>query len=188
MDLIEFTLVLMPLMGFMFLLLDLSWVIYKRATLQFAVREGCRYAVTNQTVTTAGTTYGVSDSIKIQVQARAIGFLGRQLTDLGTAKAGNANIAIRYYCASQSTTCAAEDVDLSNALKNPTDCTDQNNPNGTPSPNQGGNLVEVSVEGYQAFPIMPILRSAAPFVFIVRSSDRMEAKAISGVPPLLTCP
>ena len=43
-ELIEFTLVLLPLLGFIFLVLDLGWAIYKRATLQFAVREGCRYA------------------------------------------------------------------------------------------------------------------------------------------------
>src|SRR5664280_1848169 len=47
-ELIEFTLVLLPLMGFIFLLVDLGWAIYKNATMQFAVREGCRYAVTNQ--------------------------------------------------------------------------------------------------------------------------------------------
>ena len=37
MEIVEFTLVLLPLLGFTFLLLDLGWAVYKRATLQFAV-------------------------------------------------------------------------------------------------------------------------------------------------------
>jgi Flp pilus assembly protein TadG len=192
-EMIEFTLILMPLMGFTFLLLDLGWVIYKRATLQFAVREGCRYAVTNQQVVVGSKVYGVSDSIKIQVQGRAMGFLGKELNDLGKDKANQGDVVVRYYCAAVSTTCTASQVNLATALSNPTDCSDKT----TPLPNQGGNLVEVSVEGFQAHPLMPILRDTAPFTFIARSSDRMESNPLrtdssgnntSVAPPVLTCP
>src|SRR5271169_778686 len=85
-ELIEFTLVLLPMLAFIFLLLDLGWGIYKRATLQFAVREGCRYAVTNQTQALKdanGKAYGIIDSVKWVVQQRAMGFLGSTPTDPG---------------------------------------------------------------------------------------------------------
>jgi Flp pilus assembly protein TadG len=51
---IEMALVIVPLFGMMFLLVDLSWMLFARATLQFAVREGVRYAVTGQTKTGMG--------------------------------------------------------------------------------------------------------------------------------------
>jgi Flp pilus assembly protein TadG len=166
-ELIEFTLVLLPLLGFVFLVLDLGWAIYKRATLQFAVREGCRYAVTNQvqSLTDAqGNTYGVIDSIKYVVQQRANGFLGSQSTDPGYSL-----IQIRYYNPSSS---------LTTALALPTSCA---NNTGTP-PNWANNIVEVSVEGYSANPLAPLYRSAAPLSFTARSSDRMEGNPPGGVP------
>jgi len=49
--------------------------------------------------------------------------------------------------------------------------------------NAGGNIVEVSVEGYTWRWIAPVLRgSAAPLSIVARSSDRMEASP-GGVPP-----
>lgn len=42
------------------------------------------------------------------------------------------------------------------------------------SANMPGNIVEVSVEGYQFRWIAPLWRSAAPMVVLARSSDRME--------------
>jgi Flp pilus assembly protein TadG len=68
---LEFGLVLLPMLGFVFLILDLSWAVFARATLQFAVREGCRYAITGQT-----SSGSESDSIKQVVQSNAMGLLG----------------------------------------------------------------------------------------------------------------
>ena len=49
--------------------------------------------------------------------------------------------------------------------------------------NAGGNIVEVSVEGYTWNWIAPVLRgNAAPLTIVARSSDRMEASP-GGVPP-----
>jgi Flp pilus assembly protein TadG len=162
------------LLGFTFLLLDLGWVLYKRATLQFAVREGCRYAVTNQTqsLTDAnGKVYGATDSIKWVVQQRAMGFLGSKSTD-----AGYALIQVRYYNPTAS---------LTSALPVPLNCSST-----TASPNVSGNLVEVSVENYLASPMAPLMRSITPLSFTARSSDRMEGNPMSGVPLVFngTCP
>ncbi len=46
---VEFTLTFLPFMGFMVVLLNMAWSIYTRSTLQFAVEQGVRYAVTSQT-------------------------------------------------------------------------------------------------------------------------------------------
>jgi Flp pilus assembly protein TadG len=174
-EMIEFTLVLLPMLGFIFLLMDLGWAIYKRATLQFAVREGCRYAVTNQTqnLTDAnGNAYGVIDSIKYVVQRRANGLLGSAATDTGYSL-----IQVRYYNPNNS---------LTAALTVPTSCATNT---GQP-PNWGGNLVEVSVENFQATPLAPLFRSSSPLNFTARSSDRMEGNPPTGVPLTFngTCP
>lgn len=51
----------------------------------------------------------------------------------------------------------------------------------TPS-NAGGNIVEVSVEGYTWNWIAPVMRSSTPLAVLARSSDRMEASP-AGIPP-----
>lgn len=44
--LVEFAISLMPLLGFMFLLIALAWIVFAWACVQEAVREGARAAVT----------------------------------------------------------------------------------------------------------------------------------------------
>lgn len=174
-EMIEFTLVLLPLLGFTFLLLDLGWIVYRRATLQFAVREGCRYAVTNQVRTDLkdanGNAYGMIDSVKAIVQGRAMGFLGSKTTDPGWN-----SIQVRFYNTSGN---------MTTALGLPADCSVK-----TPGPNASvtPNLVEVSVENYQASLLGPLLRSPTPLNLTARSTDRMESIPRTGAPPLLTCP
>lgn len=49
-DLVEFALVLIPMFMFVFAIMCASWFVFAKASLQHAVREGCRYAVTGQPV------------------------------------------------------------------------------------------------------------------------------------------
>jgi Flp pilus assembly protein TadG len=49
--------------------------------------------------------------------------------------------------------------------------------------NAPGNIVEISVEGYQFSWLAPLFRTAAPLNILVRSSDRME-----GLPGGMTMP
>jgi Flp pilus assembly protein TadG len=175
-ELIEFTLVLLPMLGLIFLLLDLGWAVFKRATLQSAVREGCRYAVSNQVQTalkdSSLKSYGVIDSVKWVVQQRAMGFLGSTPTDPGYAA-----IQVRFYDPNSS---------LTTALPLPANCA-----SATAAPNSAGNLVEVSVESVQSAALTPVLnRNATPLVFTARSSDRMEGNPMTGVPRTFngTCP
>jgi Flp pilus assembly protein TadG len=69
---VEAALIITPLLLMTFLMLNLSMVIFVRTTLQEAVREGCRFAITGQLL--SGYTYQ-DDSIKAVVQYHALGFL-----------------------------------------------------------------------------------------------------------------
>jgi len=83
-ELVEFTLVMIPLFGILFLVIDLSWMLFARATLQYAVREGVRYAVTGQTLSGMRQ----DDSIRTVVQQNSMGIL--------SGPAGAASISISY--------------------------------------------------------------------------------------------
>lgn len=67
----EVAFILVPLLGLTFLLLNLSMAICLRSTFQHAVREGVRYAVTQQN--SPGPCQ--DNSVKAFVQANAAGFL-----------------------------------------------------------------------------------------------------------------
>jgi hypothetical protein len=82
---VELALVLVPLCALVFLIMDMAWAFYVKSTLQNAVREGVRYAVTSQTMPAIGQ----DNSIKTIVQQNAMGLLS------GTG--GVALINIQYY-------------------------------------------------------------------------------------------
>ncbi len=84
-ELVEFSLVMIPLFSILFLVIDLSWMLFARATLQYAVREGVRYAVTGQTISGMGQ----DNSIRSVVQQYSMGLLA------GTS--GAAKISIAYF-------------------------------------------------------------------------------------------
>ncbi len=143
----------MPFLGLLFLIVSLAWAIYTKASLQHAVAEGVRYAITSQTMPGKGQ----DASIKTIVQRGALGLLnGSNIS----------KITIQYYV-------------VDNALGTLTKT----------NSNLGGNIVEVSVDGYTANPLFPILSWAAgtratniPMAFTVRASDRMEGSP-GGIPP-----
>jgi Flp pilus assembly protein TadG len=68
----EATFVIVPMLLMTFLMLDLSMIVFMRTTMQEAVREGDRFAITGQLL--SGYTYQ-DDSIKAIVQKYALGFL-----------------------------------------------------------------------------------------------------------------
>lgn len=84
-EMVEFALVLLPAMAFIILLLDIAWFIFAKASLQFAVREGTRYAITGRTSGSSGQ----DASIDAIVQQNAFGFL--------SGSSGLASISINYY-------------------------------------------------------------------------------------------
>jgi len=78
---VEFGLVLLPLFAMLFLLMDVSWIIFAWASAQEGAREGVRYAVTG-----SGQAEATLDSAtKLVVQQYSFGFVK------------SANISVDYY-------------------------------------------------------------------------------------------
>jgi Flp pilus assembly protein TadG len=142
-EIVEFGLTCLPLFGFIFLILDVSWMIFAQVTLQSAVRQGVRYAVTGQVMTGKGQ----DASIKTVVQNAAVGFL--------VGAAGSNQIVINYYLPSTMT---------------------------ATSSNAGGNIVEVSIQGFALSPLGPILHSGSPVAISAVASDIVEPPA-NGILP-----
>ena len=87
--LVEGAFVILPLLAVLFGVLDLSIAIFVKNTVQFAVCQGVRYAVTSQTM--AG--LGQDDSIKTVVQNYTLGFLDALSPD----HVGKNRLSITYY-------------------------------------------------------------------------------------------
>ena len=115
--LVESAVTMVPLFAMILAFFNFGFAIYKWTTLQNAVREGCRYAITFQTATGLGQ----DASIKQIVQEFSMGLVDATLT-------GNAQqIFVNYYDPT-----VANGTDRANAL--------------TPGGNTPGHLVEVSVK------------------------------------------
>ena len=69
--LLEFALTILPTFGLIFAFIDFGLLLFRWATLQNAVREGCRYAITFQTVTGDGQ----DASVESIVQQYAMGIV-----------------------------------------------------------------------------------------------------------------
>ncbi len=83
---IELGLVLLPMFAIVFLMMDSAWAVFAKASLQYAVRQGCRYAVTSQTLPGMGQ----DDSIKTVVQNCSLGFLNSGANNQN-------NVSITYF-------------------------------------------------------------------------------------------
>jgi Flp pilus assembly protein TadG len=126
---LEFTLVLLPLLAMVTVLLDTSWAVYAKATLQRAVRIGVRTGIT-LTASQMATGACLTDTVKSTVQANSMGLLH--------GSSGLALIKVHYFQPPVvNSTSAATDV----------------------SPNsdgdQPGNIMQVSVQGFSLVPLLP---------------------------------
>jgi Flp pilus assembly protein TadG len=72
-ELLEFTLAFLPLTAIIFVLLDLSWGIYVKSTLVYAVHQGVRQGITIDGTQAGGTT--LTSLVKNIVQRNALGLL-----------------------------------------------------------------------------------------------------------------
>ncbi len=85
-QIVEFGLVILPLLALLFLVVDVGWIIFAQGAIQHGAREGVRFAVTGQLPT--GFAHQ-DDAIRSVVQANSFGFLNGA-TGLG-------HINIQYY-------------------------------------------------------------------------------------------
>jgi Flp pilus assembly protein TadG len=126
---LEFTLVLLPMLAMVTVLLDTSWAVYAKSTLQRAVRLGVRTGIT-LTASQMATGACLTDTVKSTVQANSMGLLH--------GSSGLALIKVHYFQPPAiNSTSAAADV----------------------SPNsdgdQPGNIMQVSVQGFSLVPLVP---------------------------------
>jgi Flp pilus assembly protein TadG len=147
-EMIEFTLVLFPLFAFIFVTLDIAWALFAEGTLQYAVRRGVRYGVTNQPVPNGSS---LTAEVKSVVQFQSLGIL--------YGPSGISQIKVYYYKADPGT----------GAL---TDVSSQSDGNA------GGNIMVVSVPSFVLVPLLPrVFYSGVdnnPLTFSVESADRIE--------------
>jgi Flp pilus assembly protein TadG len=160
-QLIEFTLNFLPFMIMIVVLVDTAWAIYAQATLQQAVRMAVREGVT---LTTAQVTTNLTDTVKADVQAHAVGLLN--------GATGKAYIKVNYFDQDTPT------LDVS----------------GTASGNRGGNIMQVSVQGYPLSPLMARFFSwkdtvdHSPMNMSVYAADVIEPISTSATPAIGPAP
>ncbi len=152
---VEAVFVLLPFLAMFFAMMDYGMAIFLKNTMQFAVRQGVRYAVTSQTA--AG--LGQDASIKSVVNQYSMGFLNYVApSGIGRPCSGTGCISIDYYTPNTLTLVAGV------------------------GSNVGGNIVQVSANNLSWAWMAPLLRSTAPLQFSVTSADVMEASP-NGIPP-----
>jgi Flp pilus assembly protein TadG len=146
--LVEWMFVLLPTFALITAFFDVSFALFSWSTIQNAVREGCRYAITFQT--NGG--QGQDNSIKTIVQQNSMG--------LATVAGGLINV--NYFGTDPKTNAFS----LTNAI-----------PLGDGG-NIPGNIVEVSIQGYPLNWMIPLsgtianpIRSTSPAVINVYSAD-----------------
>jgi Flp pilus assembly protein TadG len=82
-EVVEFGLVLLPLLAVVFFIFDVCWLVFAQGTLQYAAQEGVRSAVIGNSAA----------SVKSVVQQNAMGFLGK-------SPDGLSKIEVTYYAPS----------------------------------------------------------------------------------------
>lgn len=127
-EIMEFTLVFLPMIMMILVLMDISWAVFAKSTLEYAVRTGVRtgITITGAQATAAGGC--LTDIVKTRVQASALGLLA--------GSNGLSKIKVNYYLPS-GTSAAATDVSTR---------TDGNKPL---------NIMQVSVQGFALRALTP---------------------------------
>jgi len=165
-DLIEFTFTLLPLLAILFVLVDISWAIFAKSTLMFAVRTGVRQGITITGTQATAANQTLTQMVKATVEAKSLGLLR------GTT--GLSYIKVNYFAQSSSSSTGVADVSTQS--------------NG----NAPGNIMQVSVINYPLPGLTPRIYSwlakadNSPANLSAISADRIEPSG--DVPPIGTAP
>ena len=163
---IEFALVLIPFLALVTTLIDASWAIFTKATLQYAVRTGVRNGITITQAQATAANKTLTQMVKDSVQTAALGML--------TGTTGRAYIQVHY---------------LAQDSSSPTGVTDVSTQSNGNSP---GNIMQVSVSNYGTGLLLPRIYGLFtpidrnPAMVSVVSADRIEPSG--DVPPIGTAP
>jgi Flp pilus assembly protein TadG len=149
---VEFTLVLFPLLAFMTVLVDIAWPTIAKATLQRAVREGVRTGITLTANQMTGSAC-LTDTVKAVVQNNSLGLLN--------GSTGLSYIKVNYFA-----------VPAPGSTASTTNVSTQSNADAS------GNIMQVSVQSFPVPPLMPVMGmgsiSASSLPVTVYSSDLIE--------------
>ena len=154
-EIVEFTLVLLPLLGMICVIIDTGWAVFAKSTLQRAVRVGVRTGVTitGTQATAAGTC--LTDIVKSTVQANSMGLLN--------GSPGLSKIKVNYLQPPAPASSGAA-IDVSTQADG----------------NTSGNIMQVSVQDFSLIPLLPRFfdwKTAAdksPLIIKVVSADLIE--------------
>lgn len=163
-EMLEFTVTFLPMLAMVFYLLNVTWAIFAKSTLDYAVRVGVRYGITVTGKQAAAAKSDLTSMVKNMVKSQALGLLS------DTSK-----IQVHYLEPPDSGSSAA-----------PTDVCGQaygNNP---------GNVMQVSIVGFTLVPLAPRMftwnirpdKSATPLTAI--AADLIEPS--NDMPPMGSAP
>lgn len=153
-ELLEFTLVIFPMIAMITVLIDTAWAVYAESTLQRAVRIGVRDGVTLTAAQMNGSAC-LTDTVKGIVQTNSFGLLN--------GRSGLGKVKVNYYLPPPT-----------NSSSPATDVSTQANGDAP------GNIMKVSVQGFSLVPLMPRIFGGklgidnSPLVISVNSADIIE--------------
>jgi Flp pilus assembly protein TadG len=121
--------VLLPLLSILLVLVDVSWAIFAKSTIMYAVRTATRYGITITGTEATAANETLTQMVKDSVQANALGFLR------GTT--GRSYIQVHYFMQDSSSSTGLTDVST------------------VASGNAPGNLMQVSVNNFPLPGLVP---------------------------------
>ena len=167
-SLVEAALIILPFLALFMALFDFGMMIFLKNTMQFAVRQGCRYAITSQVLTGQGQVA----SIQSQVNTYSFGFLNYLAPGPPkTTCTGTGCVTVSFYFQDLGTTPSTLTL-VTGA-----------------GSNAQGNVVVVTAAGLAYTYMMPLsptwwsARTVTPLNISVSSADIMEAQP-NGPPTL----
>ncbi len=163
----EFTVTFLPMLVMVFFLLNVSWAIFAKSSLEYAVRVGVRYGITITGTQAAAANSDLTSMVKAKVQSSALGLL--------PGASGLSKIKVNYL-----------QPPATNSTSPPTDVSNQTYGN---SP---GNVMEVPVQGFTLVPLAPRIfswsqlpdKSASPLSAL--AADLIEPS--NDLPPIGSAP
>ena len=154
-EIVEFTLVLLPLLAMLCVIIDTGWAVFAKSTLQRAVRLGVRTGVTITGTQASAAGVCLTNMVKSSVQQNSLGLL--------SGSTGLSKIKVNYLQPpAPNSTAAATDVSTQTGGNAP------------------GNIMQVSVQGFSLMPLLPRIfdwktaPDKSPLIITVFSADLIE--------------
>jgi len=129
-EILEFTLIFLPMLAMILVLLDISWAIFAKSTLTYAVRSGLRYGITITGTQATAANSNLVAMVKSTVQQNALGLLA--------GSGGLSKIKVHFYAPPASGT------------NSPPTLVDSQS-----DANKPYNIMQVSIEGFTLLPLAP---------------------------------